>query len=549
MVLNGAKHKSRILIEFEDPETYNLLDFSCSQYGVDAQQNRLYYVGCDLTGAKDIWFIYREIGDISVWNPHSEIWSQPFTLAYGAEEITDPFLITGPGNLIHAFWSSTGEVATAIVGDSSIYYARWYDEAWSRPVRVLTSLEGNAREPDVTLDQSGRLFVAWSGGDSGEVQMSWSSAQHAYRTSEWTLPRKLPAPVPTGGSPDIFATEPSKLYLVYAIPLNEYRGIYLISSEDGGNTWSEPREIFSAVQYAWDMVNEPKLTVSEDGTIHVLFTRFSLPGGQGRLSLHYTRSLDDGTTWSEPERVAEQYLYWSRIIRGKDDLTHRIWQGVDTISNRPIIYHQYSQDEGVSWSSPEIISPQQLLGSVDLDVDSAGRLHLVMSVTHSTGEIGLEHWSWSGNGWSVDKGLMLDEGENIAVVHLSASITPSGHLGVLYSGTILSESNNLLGGVGSEVGGKYFVAYAGRDLDIIATILAPPPVIPSISTPTTESAILPTPELNPTTEVPVVSLEQLQERPRPSADNTWMGLIFGAGLAVVLVAVAFGINAKKMGRR
>jgi hypothetical protein len=539
----------RSIIEFEDPETYNLLDFSCRQYGTGGPEDKLYLVGCDLTGANDIWLTSRGIGDTTVWYPLPGIWSKPIRLAAVTEEIMDPLIIAGPESLLHAFWASTGEGPAAAKGVSSIYYARLFEGAWSRPAVVLNSLEGSARFPDVALDQSGRLFTIWSGGDSGVVQMSWAGANQAYRPSDWTLPRQLPAPVAAGSSPDMHAFGTDRLFVVYAVPLNEDRGVYFVSSEDAGNTWSEPNQVVNAVNFGWDMVNQPKLTVSLDGTIHVLFTRFSLPGGRGPLSLHYTRSVDGGITWVEPSTVAEQFIYWSRIVTGNDNLIHRIWQGIDSASNRPVVYHQYSRDNGSSWSSTDVISPLQLLGPVDLVVDSVGRLHLVMSVTHSTGEVGLEHWIWSGDRWSVDQGMKLDDGEVISIDALSASISPSDRLAVLYSVASLPDLQYSLVDTGTNPGRTNFVAYTGRDLDLLAAIMAPLPELPLPPTGTTEPELLITPVLTPTMDLPAPTAEEPQDAAGASADNTWTGLVLGAGLAVVLVAVAFGINAKKMGRR
>jgi hypothetical protein len=533
--------------EFEDPETYNLLDFSCHQYGTDPQKKILYLVGCNLTGVKDIWLTAREMGDTDAWFPLPGLWSDPITLASGTGEIKNPILVASPDTLLLAFWTGTGEGPIS-TGISSIYNARRFGGIWSQPSIVLNSLEGNARELDVTWDQSGRIFSVWSGGDSGEVQISRAGVNQAYRSSDWTSPDLLPSLVPAGSSPDIYSAGLNRLLVVYAVPLNEARGIYLVSSDDAGNNWSESKQVFNAVEYGWDSVSHPKITVSEDGTLHVLFTRFTLPGGSGPLSLHYIRSTDGGITWSQPEVVAEQHLYWSRLVLGNDSLIHRLWQGMDTGSNRLMVYHQYSLDAGNTWSSTEVISPLQL-NSVDLDVDSVGRLHLVMSVTHSPGEISLEHWIWSGDRWTVDQGLKLEEMSIFTVDSLSTSVTPAGYLGVLYSGTLLPEFQYTSQDLGSTSVGKNFVAYTGRDLDILTAIMAPIPESSPSPIQTAEPVILVTPEINPSTYVTVPLEGELPKPMDTSTKNSWTGVILGAGLAVVLVAVAFGINAKKMGRR
>jgi hypothetical protein len=535
-----------VIVGFEDPETLNLVNLECPTHEYVVTTQELFFVGCDSGEGKDIWFTRRELGDTSAWYPGLTLWDKPIILYNSLDEINNPISIASSGNLLNIFWSQD-EVSGA--NASSIYNLLWNGERWFLPSSVLSSEEGNAWDPAVVIDPEGRLFVVWSGGDSGEIHFSWAAADQTYRSSDWTYPMQLPSPVAAGSSPDIYIHGMDRLSVAYAVPLNETRGVYLVSSENAGDTWSDPKQVFNAIENGWDMVDEPKLTVSMDGTFHILFTRFSLPGGRGPLSLHYARSVDGGTTWTEPVTVAEQQIYWSQISTGESDLIHRMWQGLDSASNRPVVYHQYSLDNGANWSSIEVLSTLQLMGPVDLVVDSAGRLHLIMSVTHSTGEIGLEYWVWSGDRWTADQGLILAERETISVDSLTASVTSSGRLGVVYSGAILLTVSDPLGATESNLLGTHILAYTSRDLDLLAAILPPIPELPRSPTQTAESAPLESPELTTTIDLLAPAEEEPPTPLNGSADNTWMGLVLGAGLAVVLVAVAFGINAKKMGRR
>jgi hypothetical protein len=550
LVWNGIQwsipQQQSFIAGFEDPETLNIVNLECPNYRYVVNTQELFFVGCDSGEGKDIWFTRRELGDTSAWYPELTLWDKPLIIYNSLDEINHLISITSPGNILNVIWSQSEGGTVPGANASGIYNLLWNGERWSLPSYVLSSEEGNAWDPAAVIDPEGRLFVVWSGGDSGEIHFSWAAAEQTYRSSDWTYPMQLPAPVAAGSSPDIHIYGKDRLLVVYAVPLNETRGVYLVSSEDAGDSWSDPKQVFNAVENGWDMVDDPKLTVSLDGTFHILFTRSSLPGGRGPLSLHYIRSEDGGTTWTEPETVAEQYISWSRISTGDSDLIHRMWQGIDSASNRPVINHQYSPDNGANWSSVEVISPLQLMGPVDLVVDSAGRLHLVMSVTHSTGEIGLEYSVWSGDRWIADQGLMLEERGKISVDSLTASLTSSGRLGVLYSGTILENVVDTLGAADRYPLGSHILAYTSRELDLLAAILPPIPELPPSPTQTLESALL---ESTPAIELPVPAEE---EQPTPldeSADSTWTGLVLGAGLAVVLVVVAFGINAKKMGRR
>jgi hypothetical protein len=536
------------IAEFEDPDTFNLLDLSCRKYAANILANELLLVGCDTIGAGDIWLTERAIGDTQTWYPPEPIWEQPVTIALPPEDVLDPVLVAGPDDLLHAMWSQAGVGTTASNEALRINYARWFEQSWSRAADVLVSADGNAWNPDVTLDSSGRLFAVWSEGDSGQIKFAWAGASQAYRSSDWTEARELPSPVVIGSHPDIESFGQDTLYVVYAIPLNEARGLYLTFSEDAGNTWSEPIQVFDAAEPGWDRIDQPKLSVTSDGSLHLLFTRYTLPGGRGPLGLYYTRSQDSGLTWSPAEMVFEGYLYWSRILAANDDVLHRVWQVDDITSNGRIVQHQYSLDRGVSWSSAEIISTLHMAGTADIDVDLLGRLHLIMSVSYITGEMGLEHWVWAGDQWSLNSSLNLQESNVSDVVSISISVTPDGRLGVLYTGKILVEQNDPVGELLETGQISQFVSYTSRNLDVSLPVVATMPVVDLIPTETAQPTSAPTTVPSPEVEMQTVPEEDNQQ-PSPAPNgNTWVGLALGVGLAVVLVVTAFGINARRMRR-
>ena len=540
----------RSIAEFEDPDTYNLLDFSCRQFGVNPLTGRLVLVGCDTIGAGDIWMTERDLGDILAWYPPAPTWTQPLLVASPPDEVIDPLLVAGPGDLLHAMWSQPGKVAGTASNATRIYYARRFEQSWSQAVEVLGSAQGVTGGLDAAIDSAGRLFAVWSEGDAYQGLFSWAGATQAYRISDWTAARELPSPVISGSNPDIQSFGQDNLFVAYAVPLNEARGIYLTHSEDVGTTWSAPLPVFDAVEAGWDMVDHPQLAIASDGTLHVLFTRFSLPGGRGALGVYYIRSDDGGNTWTAAQPVVEGSVYWSRILVAEDGILHRIWQVEDITSNKRIIQHQYSLDGGITWSSLVLISTLHLAGPTDVDVDSAGRLHLLMSVTYITGDLGLEHWVWTGGDWVLDSSLSFQNEEVIEVDSISIAVTPDNRLGALYSAKYLEDNSNLAADASSLPQVISFIAFTSRSLDEAALpAYVPLPLVsqtPTVSPePATTETAVPADE---TIQEATVEETSLQPSPEPGG-NSWMGIGLGAGLAVVLVLVSFGVIARRMERR
>jgi hypothetical protein len=262
---------------FEDPETFGVLDFECLRFSSNPLTGKISLIGCDSTGG-DIWFTERDIGDTTTWYPPPPVWADPVAVSITATDVGTPVLVGGKGEMMHAFWSQLSEGSNTSTPETSIYYARWDGVSWSRPYSILNSTEGSARQPAVALDQDDHLLAVWSESDSGLIYFSKADASTALRGSDWSLPEPLPSPVPAARSPHILSVGAGQIYVTYAVPLNEARGIYLTISEDSGITWTRPLRIFDAAGADWDMVDAPHLARSEDGSLHAVFTRYSVAG-------------------------------------------------------------------------------------------------------------------------------------------------------------------------------------------------------------------------------------------------------------------------------
>ena len=77
-------------------------------------------------------------------------------------------------------------------------------------------------------------------------------------------------------------------------------------SEDGGRTWSPQRLIHEEGGDALIRVGNPCPIVERDGkTVHLLFTR------NGPDCLFYTRTTDEGESWTPFVRTSDCLLYTS----------------------------------------------------------------------------------------------------------------------------------------------------------------------------------------------------------------------------------------------
>ena len=418
------------LTTFVDPETQNLVQFGCQQ-GELIDKVNLFVVGCDSGTGGDTWMLARPLVDIAEWFPQEAVWNPLVSLSSSEGRLRSPKLVADERGRLHAFWSQSDSANPNGPG-KGIQYARWEGGQWSQPEMVLLSPDGRTDQPDAAISADNRLFAVWSGGDGGQIYFSQANADQAVLAESWDSPQRLPSLQATGSAPRILIDRAGVMSVVYAIPLNENRGIYLVQSGDGGQTWSEPNKIFDAVAAGWAMVDWPHLAITDNGNMHVLWTRYSLPNGEGPLALYYARSEDNGATWSTPQTVVEKAVGWSQLAGIGQNTVHRVWQ--EGSGGNTTLWHEQSLDGGISWQRTAPVSVfGETAGLPSLIWDSSGQLQLLQVVKSGLNQYVLQHWRFDGARWSAERSLNLDFSMPTTVSSNVSGITESGDLGVLFS--------------------------------------------------------------------------------------------------------------------
>jgi hypothetical protein len=536
------------LNSFNDPETYRMVDYQSQQSAVQSENNRLFVVGCDhansvqsangnssdtskeLASAGDVWLMSRSLGTVDDWFPKQATWSYPTIIASSKLVISSPILVADDHQQIHAFWTQENSDSTSSI--AAIYYSRWSGERWSLPAIVLTSPEGDARHPIVILGPKDRLLAVWNGSDGG-IYFSLADAGQASTSSDWATPRKLPSLYSQNSSPDIIIDKTGAICVAYAVPLNEGRGIYLTKSQDEGKTWSEPIQIFNASAAGWEMVNDPHLALTSEGHLHVLWTKFTIPFGEGSQALYYARSEDGGLKWSDAQVVVEKPIIWSELIGGDGSSIYRVWQ--ENINGLSVIFYQTSLDHGVTWSHPNNISSfSKSLGTEILTVDPIGRLHLVQIASIGQSKFILQHWTMVNDRWVINENLNISASQEVQITDLAGVIQKSGKLFVSYIGQVnVPENEDKLSNI--------YVTSRLIDISVASSSLSAQPTasitatLLPLATPSTSPTLNPT--LSPSaTQFPV-------EMNRTSSGFTghigpWFGLLIGVTLIVLIIILA-----------
>ncbi len=505
------------LNDLYNPDTLDVIDFGCVQGALLGDE--LIVIGCDRGSSGDIWVTSRKLDPLTGWFEQRSGWAFPERVFAGYAEIHNIKVTGGSGDSVNLIWfGSEAEVTADEV--PGLQAAAWRNNSLLGPIQIHRISVGIPENLSVLyLPDSQRLLTAWQAGRDGEVFSSWTSADDIINRTNWSAPDLVQANNPQGLYPVLVQGQENVGYLIYAIPYNEDRGIYLVESVDGGVTWGERKAVVGSADITCPGFTNPSASIFAE-TIHILFTCSTLPGGVGPQSLYYLRSTDSGRTWSDVQQVADQQVTWSRIFAINENLVYRVWKDSQPGSDR--LWFSISNDQGINWMQPmNFFTSETELSRLDMDADPAGGLHLAMAL--QIGENSsprLEYLHWKGENWQRGQSLEIDRTTLNSVTALSIQIINNAQLAVGLAGRVRNEQTGTI---------ESRILYSALPVEIAA---APVDIQVPLVTPTTEIEVEETP-----TAQPAVTLD-FSRQPGSSSAPPWMGIAAGGVLAAGVITGA-----------
>ena len=514
------------LSSLSNPVTFDPILFLCQH--ASFRSDELFVVGCDEGNSKDIWFSSRSLGTIENSFPPPSAWVSPTTIISSKGEILSASYIANSQNKTHLVWTQSSLSGNGNA-EPAIYYTRWNEKNWSRPVPIIINLQGSPSQLSLSANSDGRLFLTWVDQTNGGILFSWSSASRADIPLEWSEPSIIPIPEKLMSSPSILTDQVGNIVLTYAVPFNDDRGIYITRSSDFGGTWSQPMQVIDANASGWDFVDHPKLALSSDGTVSIEFLQYSLSNNIQPAGLYLSQSQDGGETWKPPMLVSDQMISWSEIFSFENQAIHLLWQ--ENHDNEVAIYHQYSMDGGNIWSKPQTISSSTdtvVISTATIGVD--GRLYFLQLTGKDLAKI--HQWLWDGSRWLTQESAILSEYSQFTSPNVFlASITSDGSLSVISGLENTDESDMAVYELVSD--------YRHVDVDLTKqtnTITA----LPTLSS-STNILNVPSVEETPTTIVLPANFNDLPS----NRGKNFLGIVF---VIVVLVILFIVIRPSRKGK-
>ncbi|MHB1319145.1 MAG: exo-alpha-sialidase, partial [Anaerolineae bacterium] len=385
----------------------------------------------------------------AVWGSSgASVWSWPQRVAVAEMGAGAPVIQMDDALRVHVMWSANPESGPAL------WYTRYADGSWTQAAPVIQPREGVALDPSL-LSAGERLHAAWAGGENGRIDASWAFATDAYAAGSWPLAETLPGPVTPrtsiGAHPELVSDLSGVLHSVFAVPINQYRGIYYTRSGDEGDTWSPAVRLFDAAASGWPMVDEPTVAVDHDGTLYAAWLRLDLAGHPRARALYLAHSRDQGLTWSEPRLVAEGAFAAPSMVLAASGQPHLLWQ--DASGGRGV-WHTWSADRGEAWSLPmRIRGFASLAGSAGVVADGQGAIYLAAPQQDDATAPSLLFATWDGSvqQWILDAPAALPAAIEQATDIALAVAPNAGRLAAV-----------MVADVNTEQGSEHTVLYSTR---------------------------------------------------------------------------------------
>jgi len=519
-----------ISLNFEDAETRRFVQLD--ELSLAIAGGRIMVAGTDLTGG-EVWASSADISALEFVSAPPSPWLEPVLVSQAGEQVREPAVAVDYQGWEHFVWSQELDSS-----GSSLYYSRFDNLQTLQPVEIFKGGDGTiSRQPSMIADSQGQLHLSWSGGTNGLLMYSHAMADMAGSAFGWVPSQNLDENS-TVSRPQITQDPSGRLYIIYAIPRNEQRGVYLVYSDDSGENWSAPIVVFDAVSAGWEGVDRPVLAVSPDGGVHAAFSRVVGTGALPTDGIFYTRALlgsdssgFDTVTWSEPFEIAPDGNDWPRLVFIAGQL-HLLFSDNISIGHRWLNTSQQKAD-GAGWGDVSRVPGwSDLSFSGEPPFSTAVDAYNLYLVSASTGGTGLYYSVWTVapqdptvGRWSQQEvfnpGGQWTNSDSTAV----ASTVPSG--GKLLVAWLASA---IVGGQATPVPENPGILFSIRSLDAVQ-----PPAAPTTE-PVADTSEQPTPSAEPTASPTplVISNSDSEGSQLPVSPQA-----LGGGLAAIIVIIIF----------
>lgn len=208
-----------------------------------------------------------------------------------------PKLLIGSDGVLYVVWAEKDP--SQRIPQTHIHFAKSLDggQSWSDPVRIEDTSIDRALNPTLALDGDGTLYAAWGDGRR-DFKADIYFAKSTNGGEDWQESRKINSVSNSAFDSDAIDFTPSflvagdgTLYLAWSDNRNGDFDIYFARSEDQGENWSANMRMNQGL---FNHQVTPQL-IEQDGTLYAVWS----DEREGNNKIYLATSTDRGETWSE----------------------------------------------------------------------------------------------------------------------------------------------------------------------------------------------------------------------------------------------------------
>lgn len=268
---------------------------------------------------------------------------------FGAQRF--PAIAVDKDNKIYLLSSTATKPAGAGTPGSQIFFTMSKNGGanWDNlpKTRNLSKSRGEAFGPSLAINKVGktRVYITYHDNSTGITQAYLIKSKKAakFKAAKNITPHD-------GGafSPRVALGANESVNIVWGDTSGALRTVMFVRSTDQGETFSDPVEVARSSGDAF----EPEISIGSDDAINVAWE--DTRGGESAIM--FSRSTDQGETFSEPKRVSTGQGRATEAHIATDDAgnIHIVW--VDASSPDAQAFYARSTDQGETFSEPSDVS-------------------------------------------------------------------------------------------------------------------------------------------------------------------------------------------------
>lgn len=220
---------------------------------------------------------------------------------------------------------------------SEIYYKRSLNAGTNWDIEtMLTNNNAYSRSPSVAVFNS-NLHVVWYDNRDGDNEIYYKRSLD--NGTNWSENIRLTNNSSSSEYPSV-AVSGSEIHVAWVDNRDGNQEIYFKRSLDNGANWSDDVRLTNNTENSYS----PSIGVS-NSNVYIVW----IDSRTGNDEIYFKRSLDNGTNWSEDNKLTEfasSKLNSSIAVSGSN--VHLVWR--EYRDNNYEIYYKHSLNNGTNWS-------------------------------------------------------------------------------------------------------------------------------------------------------------------------------------------------------